>query len=36
MPESETRFRTMLDAAPVMIWMSETARLGCAMNVFVF
>ena len=24
--ESETRFRTMLDAAPVMIWMSDTAR----------
>ncbi|MFM0631995.1 PAS domain-containing sensor histidine kinase [Paraburkholderia xenovorans] len=27
MRESETRFRTMLDAAPVMIWMSDTARL---------
>jgi PAS domain S-box-containing protein len=27
MRESETRFRTMLDAAPVMIWMSDTDRL---------
>ncbi len=27
MRESETRFRTMMDAAPVMIWMSDTARL---------
>ena len=27
MRNSETRFRTMLDAAPVMIWMSDTARL---------
>ncbi|MFM0125639.1 PAS domain S-box protein [Paraburkholderia sp. RL18-101-BIB-B] len=27
MLESETRFRTMLDAAPVMIWMSDTDRL---------
>jgi PAS domain S-box-containing protein len=27
MRESETRFRTMLDTAPVMIWMSDTARL---------
>ncbi|MGE8163452.1 PAS domain-containing sensor histidine kinase [Paraburkholderia sp. NPDC080076] len=27
MRESETRFRTMLNAAPVMIWMSDTDRL---------
>ena len=27
MRESETRFRTMLDAAPVMIWMSDTNKL---------
>jgi two-component system, LuxR family, sensor kinase FixL len=27
MRESETRYRTMLDVAPVMIWMSDTARL---------
>jgi PAS domain S-box-containing protein len=25
--ESEARFRTMMDTAPVMIWMSDTARL---------
>ncbi|WP_168788456.1 PAS domain-containing sensor histidine kinase [Paraburkholderia aromaticivorans] len=27
LPGSETRFRAMLDAAPVMIWMSDTTRL---------